>query len=367
MDSKELSNALSAPPSMYGWPRLRVVLFASFILTLLWLPIFQSSWLLPPTRLLMLGFIQLTVFGIFERWPRQLPSWMARWVLQVAAVAIVVPFSAAFIYSLTTFLSPSVWSADAKKLFGFGTLTAAGLLVSPWIVMSALYRQISGQAQRQALSFELERSELARDALDSRLRLLQAQVEPHFLFNTLANVKELVDSGSSQASQVLGSLIAYLRAAVPNLNNAASTLGQELELVRAYLELMHMRMPDRLQFSFNVDEAALQVACPPMTLLTLVENAVRHGIDPSEEGGRIDVTVQMENDRCVAQVRDTGVGLIGGQGSKGLGTGLANLRERLQLVFGEQAQLNLTAIEPHGFLAEIYFPAQLDTTTTNLS
>lgn len=367
MDSKELSNALSTPPSMYSWQRIKVVLVATLILSIMMKFTWSAWWVTIFVRLALISLIQLTVFGIVERWPRRLPRWVARWVLQVAAVAIVVPFAAAIAYTLTTIGDPVPWYKVPTKLAGCGQMIGAGLLFSPWIAMAALYRQINGQAQRQALSFELERSELARDALDSRLRLLQAQVEPHFLFNTLANVKELVDSGSSQASQVLGSLIAYLRAAVPNLNNAASTLGQELELVRAYLELMHMRMPDRLQFSFNVDEAALQVPCPPMTLLTLVENAVRHGIDPSEEGGRIDVTVQMQNDRCVAQVRDTGVGLSGGQGSKGLGTGLANLRERLQLVFGEQAQLNLTAIEPHGFLAEIYFPAQLDTTTTNLS
>jgi LytS/YehU family sensor histidine kinase len=242
-------------------------------------------------------------------------------------------------------------------------MIGAGLLFSPWIAMSALYRHINGQAQRQALSFELERSEFARDALDSRLRLLQAQVEPHFLFNTLANVRELVDSGSPQASAVLSSLIAYLRAAVPNLNEAATTLAQELDLVRAYLELMHMRMPDRLQFSIHVDDAAMKLKCPPMTLLTLVENAVRHGIDPSEEGGQIDVSVRIQDGRCLAQVRDTGIGLSGSQGSKGLGTGLANLRERLQLVFADQAQLSLTALEPHGFHAEINFPAQLETST----
>jgi sensor histidine kinase YesM len=246
-------------------------------------------------------------------------------------------------------------------------MIGAGLLFSPWIAIAALYRQISGQAEQQALAFELERSELARNALDSRLRLLQAQVEPHFLFNTLANVRELVDSGSPQASKVLSSLIAYLRAAVPNLNNAASTLGQELALVRAYLELMYMRMPDRLQYSFDVDEAALQISCPPMSLLSLVENAIRHGIDPSEEGGRIDVRVHLQGDRCVAQVSDTGVGMGGTQDSKGLGTGLVNLRERLHLVFGEQAQLSLSAIEPHGFLAEISFPAKLETSLNSLS
>nr|WP_315476843.1 histidine kinase [uncultured Undibacterium sp.] len=359
MDSKELSSALSTPPSMYSWQRIKVVLAVALILSIMMKFTWASWWITIFVRLALIGMIQLTAFGIVERWPKRLPRWVARWVLQVAAVAIVVPFAAALVYTLMYFGDPIPWYKVPKQLAGCGEMIGAGLLFSPWIAMSALYRNITGQAQRQALSFELERSELARDALDSRLRLLQAQVEPHFLFNTLANVRELVDSGSSQASKVLGSLIAYLRAAVPNLNSAASTLGQELELVRAYLELMHMRMPDRLRFSFNVDDAALQVPCPPMTLLTLVENAVRHGIDPSEEGGRIDVTVQMQNKRCVAQVRDTGIGLSGGQGSTGLGTGLANLRERLQLVFGEHAQLSLTAIEPHGFLAEISLPAQL--------
>lgn len=367
MDNKELSNALSALPPMYGWQRIKVVLVATLILSIMMKFTWAAWWITIFVRLALIGMIQLTAFGIVERWPKRLPRWIARWVLQLAAVAIVVPFAAALAYTLTTIGEPIPWYKVQAQLDGCGEMIGAGLLFSPWIAMSALYRHINGQAQRQALSFELERSEFARDALDSRLRLLQAQVEPHFLFNTLANVRELVDSGSSQASQVLGSLIAYLRAAVPNLNSAVSTLGQELELVRAYLELMHMRMPDRLQFSFHVDDAALKIPCPPMSLLTLVENAVRHGIDPSEEGGRIDVTVRLQNDRCVAQVRDTGIGLSGGQGSKGLGTGLANLRERLQLVFADQAQLSLTAIEPHGFHAEVNFPAQLDTTTTNLS
>lgn len=377
MQHSDLPPVMPATPALFGWPRLRVVMLVSLVLTLLWLPIFESSWLLPPIRVLFVGCVQLLVFGIVERRPKRLPRWMARWVLQVIAVAVVTPFAVAFIYSLTTFSLPEVWSADPKKLFGFGTLTAAGLLVSPWIAMSALYRHINGQTQRQALSFELERSKLARDALDSRLRLLQAQVEPHFLFNTLANVRELVDSGSSQASEVLGSLITYLRAAVPNLHNSATTLGQELELVRAYLELMHMRMPDRLQFAIHAEPAALAVQCPPMTLLTLVENAIRHGIDPSEEGGQIDVSVRLQDGRCLAEVKDTGVGLNGGlsggfsggalcgqSSSQGLGTGLANLRERLQLVFADQAQLSLTALEPHGFCVNINIPAQWSPSVT---
>ncbi|TAK41425.1 MAG: hypothetical protein EPO29_08210 [Betaproteobacteria bacterium] len=133
-------------------------------------------------------------------------------------------------------------------------------------------------------------------------------------------------------------------------------MRQELELVRAYLELMHMRMPDRLQFDLQADEAALALRCPPMTLLSLVENAVRHGIDPSEEGGRIDVHVRVQDGRCRAEVSDTGVGLQ--RAGDGPGTGLATLRERLQLVFGGDAKLNLAVLVPHGVRAELDFPAQ---------
>jgi sensor histidine kinase YesM len=147
-----------------------------------------------------------------------------------------------------------------------------------------------------------------------------------------------------------------LRAAVPRLNDASTSLAQELELVRAYLEIMHMRMPDRLQFSLEIEDAALQVACPPMTLLTLVENAVRHGIDPSEEGGHIAVQVRVQEGRCYAVVSDTGVGL--GYSSQGLGTGLATLRERLQLVFAGDVQLSLTQQTPHGVKVELNFPAK---------
>jgi LytS/YehU family sensor histidine kinase len=169
-------------------------------------------------------------------------------------------------------------------------------------------------------------------------------------------VQALVEAGAPQASDVLRSLIAYLRAAVPRLHEQATTLGQELELVRAYLDVMHMRMPDRLQFDLRVEAGTNGLQCPPMTLLTLVENAVRHGIDPSEEGGRIEIDVQLlrSSGRCQIRVEDTGVGLKAM--GRGLGTGLASLRERLQLTFGGEAQLSLHDVEPHGVRAELSFP-----------
>ena len=344
------------PSRLLGWPRVRTTLIASALLGLLISP----AWVIPTVevigRTMLVGLFALLAYGVFERWPRRLPRWTARWALQVVGVSVAIPLGVLLLYLVTTGSDQPPFWQNPRRLNGFMMLTMTGLILAPWMAVSALFRQREEAARNQALSFELERSELERKALDARLRLLQAQVEPHFLFNTLANVRELVVSGSPQASTVLDSLISYLRAAVPRLHEASTTLGQELQLARAYLELMHLRMPDRLQFQIRADEPALALRCPPMTLLTLVENAVRHGIDPSEEGGRIEVCVQVKDGRVCAQVSDTGVGLEGG--AEGLGTGIATLRERLQLAFGGEAHLRLSALSPHGVCAELEFPAQ---------
>ncbi len=313
-------------------------------------------WMLT-TRLLFIGTGLLLAFGVLEVWPRKLPSWMARWALQVLGVAITAPIVAFIAYSLTLAPETSIWWKNPERVTGWFSMTMFALLVGPWISVAALFRQIKDEARNQALGFELVRSELERKALDARMRLLQAQVEPHFLFNTLANIRELVIARSPQAPQVLDSLIAYLRAAVPRLKDPAATLGQELDLVRAYLEVMHMRMPDRLQFSVDADDDSRKLAFPPMALLTLVENSMRHGIDPSEEGGSIDISARCtRNSRCCVQVRDTGRGLPAGTTEDG--TGLPNLRERLQLAFGSDASLRLVPITPHGVSAELDFPAR---------
>ena len=344
---------------VFHWRRVRVMLVTCLLIHLLILLTWQGSYVVLVGRVLFIGFAVVLVFGIFEHWPARLPAWLARWALQVLAVAAAIPISAAFVYAITTMGDPQHWWLNRNRMFGFSLMTGLGLLVSPWIAVAALLRQIKDEALKLALTFDLERSQYERNALDARLRLLQAQVAPHFLFNTLANIRELVSTGSPRAAPVLESLIAYLRAAVPRLNESASTLGQELELVRAYLDVMHMRMPDRLQFTVEADDDARALVCPPMTLLTLVENAMRHGIDPSEEGGRIDVRVSVKDGRGWAAVRDTGLGLArGNEEPAGLGTGLANLRERLQLAFGGDAHVTLSENLPRGVRAEIDFPAR---------
>ena len=307
-------------------------------------------------RTIIIGLSATAAFSLFEVWPRRLPRWLQRWALQVVAVGVFMPVTTLLIYILSNPEgAPPFWQ-DAGRRGGWTHLTVAGILLAPWTALAAIVRQKEAFARDQKLAFALERSELERQALDARLHLLQAQVAPHFLFNTLANVQALVDAGSPHASTVLRSLIAYLRAAVPVLHETAATIERELQLVRPYLELMQMRMPDRLQYAMNVDPAALKVRCPPLTLLTLVENAVQHGIDPSEEGGRIDIDIERLGERCVVRVTDTGAGLH--QSANGLGTGLATLRDRLQLIFGDAAHLRLVSGAPRGVAAEVDMPAR---------
>lgn len=340
------------PVPLLGWRRVRVTLIASTAIGL-----FLRLGSVTPTpvvvgRTMVVGFCAMLAFGLFERWPARLSSWLARWVLQLVAIVAVVPIGALFAYWLTTAGHPQ-FATEKARLLGYGMLTFASILFAPWIAVGALVRQRDDFARDQATAFALERSELERKALDARFRLLQAQVEPHFLFNTLANIQALVEAGAPQAAKVLQSLIDYLRAAVPRLHELSTTLGQELQLVRAYLEVMHMRMPDRLTFEIKADEAVLRIQCPPMTLLPLVENAVRHGIDPSEVGGNISIEARRQSGRCWMSVSDTGIGLK--PMGTGLGTGLATLRERLQLAFGADAQLTLSEAAPHGVCAELSF------------
>jgi hypothetical protein len=337
--------------------RVAVALTISIGVALLLLVLWKSPKSALFLRAITLGLSATIVFSLFEAWPRRLPRGYERWILQVVAVGVAM--------SLTVFVMHLVATPPGAPPFfedhDWMLVGASALLVAPWTAVAAVVRQKEAFARDQKLTFALERSELERQALDARLHLLRAQVAPHFLFNTLANVQALVDAGSPRAAGVLRSLTTYLRAAVPVLNESAATVERELELVRPYLELMQMRMPDRLQYAIDADNSVLQVRCPPTTLLTLVENAVRHGIDPSEEGGRIDVVIKRVRERCLVRVTDTGAGLQASPES--LGSGLATLRERLQLLFGDAAQLRVTPNNPRGTIAEIEIPAQTGTET----
>jgi hypothetical protein len=332
--------------------RVAIALTISIGVALLLLILWKSPKSALFLRAITLGLSATMVFSLFEVWPRRLPRGYERWILQVVAVGFAMSLTVLVMHRLATSPGAPPFFEDHDWML----VGSAALLVAPWAAVATVVRQKEAFARDQKLTFALERSELERQALDARLHLLRAQVAPHFLFNTLANVQALVDAGSPRAAAVLRSLTTYLRAAVPLLNESAATVERELQLVRPYLELMQMRMPDRFHYAIDVDTSALHVRCPPTTLLTLVENAVRHGIDPSEEGGRIDVVIARVRERCLVRVTDTGAGLQ--QSAYGLGSGLSTLRERLQQIFGDAAHLRLTPNDPRGTIAEIEIPAQ---------
>ena len=314
-------------------------------------PIFVTPIWVLLGRTLFVSMGCLLVFVATQRLPeRWLPRWLPRWLLAVLAVALAAPLGTFMVYLLSVGGRVTDFTSSEPRLTGFFVISCVALGLGLLITLTAQLREREARSRSLALELELQRSRLEKQAVDARLALLQGQIEPHFLFNTLANVQALVETGSPRAAEVLKSLIAYLRAAMPRLHDSEPTLDNELALVRAYLELMRMRLPDRLSYSLRVDDALHAMALPSMSLLTLAENAVRHGIDPAEDGGTIEVGAERVGSVTRLWVADSGAGM---HEHAQTGTGLANLRARLAATYGAAAELVLSEVRPHGLRAEI--------------
>lgn len=186
------------------------------------------------------------------------------------------------------------------------------------------------------------------DATEAQLRLLQAQMEPHFLFNTLANVQSLMDYDPPRAKQMLEAFSDYLRAGLGQMRHTESTLGAELAMVQTYLEMLKIRMGERLRFTIEAGAEARAARLPTLMLQPLVENAIHHGLEPKVEGGTISVSAQVEHGRLRLQVSDDGMGLDSARHGRrgGSGMALANLRARLQTRYRQHAALTLTGQDP---------------------
>jgi sensor histidine kinase YesM len=192
---------------------------------------------------------------------------------------------------------------------------------------------------------------------------MQAQVEPHFLFNTLASIDHLIETDPPRASQMQKNLIALLRASMPSMREASGNggagtvrdLGRELAVIRPYLEILKVRMEERLATEIDVPEGLHSAEFPPMMIQTLVENAVKHGLEPKPEGGRLRVKAEIVHGKLALSVADTGMG-FGRAATAGTGVGLANIRERLQLLYGSKAALTLTENPAGGTVATITVP-----------
>ncbi|KAB8045115.1 sensor histidine kinase [Janthinobacterium aquaticum] len=218
--------------------------------------------------------------------------------------------------------------------------------------------QASITRRQRALDTASRAQAAERSALQARLSALQAQVEPHFLFNTLANLKYLVRTDGKEALRMLDHLIAYLQNAMPDMRSVSSTVGRELALAHDYLSLMQIRMGQRLQFEVAAPASLDAVPMPPAMLISLVENALKHGLALLQQAGMVHIAAALEDQVLVLRVRDNGAGLAG-SATHGEGTGLANIHARLALLYNGKASLTVMACAPSGTEAVLRLPVAL--------
>jgi hypothetical protein len=216
------------------------------------------------------------------------------------------------------------------------------------------------EAEMQSATAIAERESMQRQLSEARMAAMQAQVEPHFLFNTLASVEHLIETDPPRASAMQRTLIQYLRAVIPQMRDAnlSTSLGRELDMVTSYLDLLKMRMEERLTVDIQIPDGLRGAAFPPMMLQSMVENAIKHGLECKPEGGHLSVKAEIADSKLRVTVADDGVG-FGVVPSKGTGLGLSNIRERLKLLHGEAGQLHIAANIPSGVIATIEVPYQL--------
>ena len=267
-------------------------------------------------------------------------------------------------------LSPET-KADIRQkvtgdLYRIGIGSGLILIFIPIFILTIVAKIFIDRARASMRLAELKKKEadfhsMSRQVTEAKLQALQAQVEPHFLYNTLASVQALTEVDPAQANAMTGHLIQYLRNALPKMRESVSTVGQEIELVRAYLNILQMRMGKRLTFDITVPQNLLALPFPPLMVPSLVENAIKHGLEPQREGGSVLISAQSQDGKLRLTVADTGRGF--GE-AIGAGVGLANIRERLAALYGDKAKLTLEENAPHGVIATIEVPLGVSANTT---
>jgi sensor histidine kinase YesM len=316
-----------------------------------WLVSGKSQWLMLTTQLWLGYSLAWLTLQAISRWTK-LRAWSSllgiTLLAAVLAGLLVLPLSHDFLpdrlrswtWVLVRGLPPTIFAL---------VFLLPGMFVN-WREQQKHQRQLALVEQRRAVA------ELSKQVTLAELKSLQAQVEPHFLYNTLAGVQYLVRRNAVLADEMLGHLITYLRRAVPSMRAQTSTVLAECELVQAYLEVMKLRLGERLQTCVDCNPDAAAFPMPPMMLATLVENAIKHGIEPLPQGGRIDVKAEIHGAELCLTVSDTGAGLTSGSGASnqtGSGTGLANTTDRLRALFGDAASLSVESGVQGGVVATL--------------
>ncbi len=259
-----------------------------------------------------------------------------------------------------------VWRSNSR----IHTYGESMMPLTMWFILLSGILKITykGKVQAEAKAAQAtevaESESLKRQVVEARMAAMQAQVEPHFLFNTLASIDHLIETDPPRASIMQKNLIALLRASMPTMReaNAQGTrdLGKELAVIRPYLEILKVRMEERLQTDVRVSDGLLSAEFPPMMLQSLVENAIKHGLEPKAEGGQLTVSAEIVHGKLAVTVADTGLG-FGVAATAGTGIGLSNIRERLALLYGGKASLTVAETAGGGTSVTITVPYVLRT------
>lgn len=315
---------------------------------------FYEAW---PAFNVMFFLVGLAVIPVFSP-----TASLARKLIHITVLA---PVAAVFIAILIGAALDRYYGNDLRQTFYLrfqATLIAglsAGLLYAAVVGAIVYLRAQQVALANRRLSSEKQASDVQRQLTETRLRLLQAQIEPHFLFNTLASAQQLAQKGAPDAARLIGHLVRFLRISIPSMRDDKGALKREFEQIAAYLAIMQTRMGERLQYSVEAQAGSEQFPLPPALVMTLVENAIKHGIEPAADGGRVDVRSVIDGQQLVISVADTGVGLTpdpGDAGETGTGLGLSNIAQRLQAIYGDAARLQLTQNAPRGCLATLSLP-----------
>lgn len=230
---------------------------------------------------------------------------------------------------------------DVSRIVQGAPRVVVAIVIVSIIFSTFWYRYLAGKTRLERAEAESERErakavDLQRQAIDAQLRSLQAQIEPHFLFNTLANVVSLIDTAPDKARLMLERLIELLRASLAATRSERTTLGQETALIAAYLDILRIRMGERLSYTISVPPELLNVSIPPLSLQPLVENSIKHGLEPKLEGGSVHLSARAADGALQLDVEDDGLGF---SPHPGAGVGLANLRDRISSLYGAKARL----------------------------
>jgi hypothetical protein len=249
------------------------------------------------------------------------------------------------------------------RLLNSQAVDLASLLVSAlrwgaiaFAVATTYYLWRASVDSAEQLREESLRSQSVEQQLtNTRLGALRRQIEPHFLFNTLATVRRLHQTDAAVGAEMLASFVDYLRRVLPMLDRSEVSLGEEIHLVQAYLSVIKVRMAGRLAVTFQIPDDLESARVPPLSLATLVENAIKHGLSPLARGGTLSIAASVNNDLLAVTVADDGVGLKA-DGGGGTGIGLHNVRSRLATLHGSRGSLQVQANSPCGVCATISLP-----------